>query len=509
MGFRVAQARPVPRRRPPRPDAPGGGRPKPLEINLTALSVEDADRLDRPLVEEVLKSIGRNEKGKEFRPVAGLEWVPEAVRNLAPSNWGVLSVQAKVLAKTYPAAARLVTANEAAKFSADTSNLDVQRTAEEFRNPEARHKFVELRNAFCPIDKSVPDAALTVAQVRENTLHVLQVCRQLSTFTLEGSPFVCNVLVTRGGKVKTEPPRTKGGTAVSCYSCLRPQTQTPFVFSGRLIRAYAELAQSEQMVLVVDADTCQLTEILVVRCNSREHTRRFVLCTLAKATKGLAVHVRGSGLVEVYDEADLQLGYDGFRWTRLPYALLTACLKKFFGVPDEADEADEELMGPVRRVIGGVMSLIDRRASSILVFTTYKGWRRLTTTSETEPHLVHVDPDRVVEPSHGGPTDSRLHVKNEFALDALVGLLHVDGAHVLLNDGGVAGVAYRVVEPVPAGPAGVAAASGTGRAAALALSKRLGGPGWADDDHPKYAPGFVVKVSADRQVHIYWDEHEV
>lgn len=361
----------------------------------------------------------------------------------------------------------------------------------------------------------------SLRRARQITLHAIKVCRQLSTYSLESDPFECNVLLTLGGP----QDRLVGEYDKLGFETLfTPVPPVPFAVSGHLLRSYSELAQGEQTVMAVDVDSGRLTRLLVIRCESREYTRRHLLCGLAARHAGLVVHVRGGGLVEVYDANDLRLWYDGFRW-RQPFERLTGFLTEFYKRPDVGHpevrpdgETEEERKArgeqeresrearadkTVRRVFGGVMSLIDRRASSILVFTSPDGWVELQKQDKSQPHLVHVNAARRGELKRG---DTPLDFKSRLPLSSLVNLLRVDGAHVLLGDSTVGGVGYRVIDPTTADtPA--ADANGTGTQAAQELSKRLLGPRAAAAGG-KF-PGMVVKVSADRKVHIFWGGSEV
>lgn len=450
--------------------------------DLHVLAVEDADRFDRPMVREVLRALGPNTTSNAPRPVEGLGGVPESVRDMAPSRWGTLAVGNMVLGQVYLA----LKVHPRSGRPAEASLL----TVDEFRHPPVRRAFEELRDkmylgSLTGVTLSQGEKEL-LDRAHRNTLHVFQVCRQLSTYTLEGNPFICNVLITRQGQAGSELHGPAEWDAVGCELYLKPATSTTFTFSNELVRAYAELAQNEQAVMVVDADTCRLTELRVVRCRSREHTRRHLLCGLAQRHEGLVLHVTGSGTVEVYDGDDFRLWYDGFRWRQQPYEQLTRCLKAFY-------TGAEQMAGNVRRVIGAVMNLIDRRASSILVFTTNPGRDALV----NDRHITHVHAGR--------PADLQpLNIKAALPLSALVGLLRVDGAHILLDGGTVAGVSYRITPKSASGGSGFEA-SGTGTTAARELSELFYGP---YREQPAGAKGlhrgFVVKVSADRNIHIFW-----
>lgn len=495
--------------------APPGASPSFRNLDLWALALEDADRMDRPLIEATIDALRRC--GVPRVEVDGLSEVPEVMRDWTPSYGREASVRDRILAKVYS--------------GIGTDDKPVY----EIRNPQVREVFTKLQDRLAPLpldadgygDKLGDDEEAAIRHARAVTLHVMKVCRQLSTYTLEGAAFECNVLITRGGRRDQPVP---GFGDLQFHTCFRPDPPAPFAVSGHLLRAYSELAQGEQTVMAVDADTCRLTEVFVIRCGSREHTRRYLLCGTAARHRGLTVHVRGGGLVEVYDEGNLQLWYDGFRWARQPFERLAEFLSRFFTRPEgggppksdppeaetpeqqqvrmnrEAAERKEWVHGIVRRVIGGVMSLIDRRASSILVFTTLAGWK--TIAPEAKPndvaYMVHVNAARKGELVRVGGTVP--DAKTLIPLSALVGLLRVDGAHVLLDDGSVAGVGYRVIGRSTADPSNTEA-NGTGTQAAQELSERLSGPEGVADGTT--FPGLVLKVSADRKVHVFWGGSEV
>jgi hypothetical protein len=245
--------------------------------------------------------------------------------------------------------------------------------------------------------------------------------------------------------------------------------------------------------MVVDVSTCRLTMMVVTQMSGlREVSRRKDFCDLAGSSKGLVINLRGHGVVEVYDARQLQLWYDGFQWHGPPYDVLWGYLLRFY----RSEESEERQVDAAKRILGSVIGLIDRGASSILVFTTRPGWKALTEKPDLQgkPVLEHVNRRRRVE---FVLEQDALDIKDHFPLDALVGLLQSDGAHVLLNDRTVAGACY-VVSDDPATPTDES--NGTGTQAAQRASRGLKG---VADGLATETFGFVVKVSADRQVHVY------
>ena len=460
----------------PPPAAKGDSCSAPSEVkSLESVAIEDADRVDEVLVLEALRTIGKAADQEEVTPD---KVRAEVAHGLSPSVWGDHAVKNKLIAKAY-----------------DGEQLAEWYIKDEFPALEIQKLFEgilasrETDPARRSEDSPPPQGPAAFDKSRElghRAAYVVRVCRQLATYTLEGKPFICTVLVQTGRDPARAAARqpSEGTVQLANWTCLLPNPQVPFVTSGRLLRAYAELAQSEQTVMVVDAASVRLTELLVARCDTREVTRRHALCHLASEYSALAIHTRGHGVVEVYNGSDLQLWYDGFRWSASPFRDLQNQLRNFYkGVPDaRRDEA-------VRRVVGGVTSLIDRQASSILVFTSDAGWQALTTGSQQV--LRPVNPQRQVRIER----TPKLDIKDHFPLDALVGFLHIDGAHVLLTDRTIAAAGYQVLDTTAGG-----GANGTGTLAAMNASRLLKGTA---GDPAASDFGFVVKISADRQIRIY------
>ncbi|VTR91703.1 unnamed protein product [Gemmata massiliana] len=192
----------------------------------------------------------------------------------------------------------------------------------------------------------------------------------------------------------------------------------------------------------------------------------------------------------MYDANGLQLWYDGFCWRADPFAAVRKRLLAFFG---EALLADPRL---TERVITLLSCLQDEHSSSILAFEhhtcdpaalrprgpgyTDEQKRPLYPTDRLHGWLAELRP--VIGPLNHAST------VRDLPLSAVVGLLQVDGTHVIRDTGTIYRIAHHV-EPSAGG--GARAFAGTGRHAAQMLSEVLG------------TDGFVVKVSSNGGLYLF------
>ena len=278
--------------------------------------------------------------------------------------------------------------------------------------------------------------------------------------------------------------------APRCFPCVQFPHGQWFHLNEDRLRDHTELVQADGLALFVDKVTLELRGVLSFGHADDAH-RGPALRRLALRTGGCVFHIR-DGQVEVYDHQRLQLWYDGFVWRGDPFGPVRERLAAFFPSegPARLSEGDR---GLAARVVAALACLLDERASSLLAF--------VRTAHVSDPNL---DGRPLLAPAAGGPAwlaPLRRDIESavlcarvprpieSLPLSALVGLLQVDGTHLITDRGELYRLAHHVQPEVR--PA-ASTAPGTGRAAARQLSLVL-----------TNTRGFVVKVSSSGALHVF------
>lgn len=400
---------------------------------------------------------------------------PDLVRDPPPSPWGTLSFL-RYWSRFAPASKR---------------RLDSNVPPPEFRDPASEEKLRKMLSewneavAYSPFERILRSEANKI-----RVEYLLRVCRHLAVLNVEGRPFRCSILITDSElNFEDLKARIKTNSRIFVSQCLKRTASTPFHLFRSVVREYVETAQSVDLIMLVSAERCHLERTISIRVTASDRGRAYGYRQLAEMGKGLLAHVRGHGLVELYDKEDLQLLYDGFSWQVEPFRRLVFVLRKFYS----KQRTDKW----TRRIIGAVMHLFDEHASSILVFAN-EGIRAQL--KDKNSGLAYLKPmrDDIVLHEIGDDTG---RIKSGFSLDALASILRVDGAHIIDDRANVMDLAYQINSPEIAKTStdGKAGMAGTGRMAAKAISEHF----------TKIKQGFVVKVSASRRYYIFHGGREI
>ncbi len=326
-----------------------------------------------------------------------------------------------------------------------------------------------------------------------NLRYVLRLSRRLATWGLEGDEVQCTlVLADRAG---FEKPFVPLGDDPACVYCLEFTGEKGLHLSNHELRGHTEMLQTGEFAALVNWQSLEM-DSAVSHVHAGDHYRGTACVRLAKAFEGYVVSVRDHR-VELYTNERLALWHDGFEWQWEPFRTLEERLQRFFS-PEQSEvdpaykEGDELLLA--RRVVGAFSELLDRRASSIVAFVDLKAYDKPLPTTP-RPLLGPVGTNPVLVPmrchvqsrltTHATPRTDRQTAANFYAikcpsLQALIGMLKVDGVHIIRSDGSVSELGYRITSDGQ----GDESAGGSGRTAARLLSGDLG------------RSGFVVKVSA-------------
>ena len=349
-----------------------------------------------------------------------------------------------------------------------------------------------------------------------NLKYALRVGRRLATWGLEGHQVQCTlVLADRADLIAGVTPPAgvalpPGVEGLSCVPCLDFVGESGLHLSNESLRGHTEMLQTGQITALVDRDNLEMVTA-VSHVHAGDHYRGTACVRLAKAFKGYAISVRDHR-VELYDGQRLALWHDGFEWRWNPFDTLQRRMQVFFGtgsgyLPGEVDTL-------ARRVVGAISELLDLRASSIVAFidparhatllaaqpAKARG-RPLLGLPNVRPVLVpmrcHVESSLQPQRAARAPDQqaSDYYPIKMPALQALVGLLKVDGVHIVSPNGAVTQLGYRITSE--AGPGEDESAGGSARAAARLLSRDMGDL------------GVVVKVSASGHILMFENGRKV
>lgn len=479
---------------------------------ITGLCVETIDRINQPLIKAVYEESHLRDSHERLRFAVRLQ-VPVRWRQIPPSLWGEYSPQSVLQFEVSPL--RVLEADGQPRHERGQSQMVaiaglLNEPELDFTTVSALESFESLLAGL--IGQPRPNPTPRNELIRRNLVYLLGLSRKMATRTLEGKPFQCTVIATAAlewqskvgyGLSQSEEPRARGQRSTQSRAraesipqeqwCLRCASfaagpASSFLFSDRSIANHIELIQAEDLVLIVDAVTLRVLDIVAHR-HREDWYRAMCYNRLANAFQGVAVHMRYGCHVEVYDSEKMQLWYDGFSWRARPFEEVWTYLREFFG--EQRDGERPQLTG---RVIGALFGLQDLQVGSMIAFVDEERLRSI------DVRLTPDDPppgrDPVLRPLRGGVTSAltrppmrRPPIKS-LSLAALIGLLKVDGAHVITQQGALRHLAHQVTD----GPAVVQAGQtfpGTGREAARRLSWRIRGA------------GFVVKVSASGGLHVF------
>ncbi|WP_230777706.1 hypothetical protein [Roseiconus lacunae] len=273
----------------------------------------------------------------------------------------------------------------------------------------------------------------------------LRISRRLANWTLEGDSFCCSIALFSD----EEFPALGSGT--SAFSpIIDIEKDIPFAFPfEEEIRKAAEAAQGEGLFLLVDATKGLLKSI---GCHSRPYTperhRRHAFLGSLVGRRGVVIHIRDQGFVEVYMSGNLCFWNDGFEWQYYPYQNLEATFEKHFSLPGARKSQDlreirrrnsSSVLNAIRvTMLDTVRRLLDNKSSSIIVLLD----------DEDEATFEEVAHELLRRELIWARNVAKVYV-DEIDAEALAGLLAVDGAHVIDKSGRLTSIARRLDAPPP------------------------------------------------------------
>ncbi len=459
-----------------------------------AICIESPQFLTRPLV----GALGR--VARAGTPYTG-EGYPRPLQKLPPSPWLDLSPQRRILQPAYRASPVTFDGSEYHEipgYPADSRGDPLDRV---------------ITSA---IGKAAPDPTAPGYKLRKlNLVYVLQLCRRLASWGLEGRPVKCTLVLSDRvpnfgpPSLEAKPAGAAGGTDDEvpesdlsdsmtlpvCVECLwvgEPGCRPGLHLSSESLRSHTELVQGDGIAALIDWASLDIAAV-ISHCHSDDHYRQTACSRLTTWASGPTIAVR-DGRVEVYSRRNLALWHDGYEWRWEPFRVAEAKLREFFARSARRDAL-------VERIIAVTFELLDQRSSSLLAFVDQRAYAGA---SPARPLFAPpgADPAPLLVPMRSNVT-SRLHPSDTaqvttVPLPALRTLLQLDGVHLIERDGGLTSLAYRYIPGLVRGPADTG--GGSGRAAAAALSGDLRGVADA---------GFVIKVSAGGDLLVYENGHAV
>lgn len=251
------------------------------------------------------------------------------------------------------------------------------------------------------------------------TIGAIRLARRMARWALEGDPYRCSVLLVTDEKLQ----ELRSGAHHLLTRVLEIPKSVGFSFhNAGDVREFAELAQADDLFLVVDVNHGTLCDIAVLSKGEYAESRHDRYSGLA-SSDSLLLHLR-EGFVELYGKCSLQLWHDGFRWHNQPFKLWEFLADQHFKM-----EATEKL-ATIQKLTGAVAALMDQQLSSIIVFLN---------DMDVDKFKGCIKPDFRQNVAHV----SRLDVRN-LRVGTLTSLMHLDGAHAITQKGRVLHLAQLI-----------------------------------------------------------------
>lgn len=276
----------------------------------------------------------------------------------------------------------------------------------------------------------------------QNAIGVARMCRRMSTWTLEGAPFACTVVL-----LSDEAMRSIGVSTSRFSRLIDLRPPTPFNLRNQeVIRAHAELAQSEGLLMIVSADDGRLHGIGTSRLDREAPPRevRHSFYSWLSESDTLVFDIRPDRVIHLYGRNGLLLDYDGFEWIASPMAYASERFSKFFARQDREDDPDSEKPLFAQRPSAETTAKRSRTLADAM--------RRLVDANESSIFAL-LDEDDVREAGRSAVEmlrpDIRWSSSDRVSIsgldsESLAGLLHLDGAHLISRDGHVLSISRRI-----------------------------------------------------------------
>ncbi len=242
----------------------------------------------------------------------------------------------------------------------------------------------------------------------------------MSTWTLEGAPFECTVVLQPSSS--DEHLKAVGARFRALINIVPP---CPFNFDHEeQIRNYAETAQSNALFMLVYAGDANLHHVATALGDSN-HLPISYYTDLAKHFS-MVFRVRPPGRVDVYTRDGLVMTHDGFRWIDDPLGGVREAVSQHFRNISSGRE------NCITCLLEAVQMLLDRYESCIFILVDSKD-------KETARRLTR----EALRPTIMWSTSSMIRV-DDLVPAALAGLLHLDGAHLFDDQGGLLTISKRI-----------------------------------------------------------------
>ena len=269
---------------------------------------------------------------------------------------------------------------------------------------------------------------------------VARLCRRLSTWTLEGTPFACTVALLSADSMRAIGSAT---SRLSPLIDLRPPT--PFnVRNEGAIRRHAELAQSEGLFLIVSAEDGLLHSIGTARSgeNAPSRSMRHSFYSWLAGNGSLVFDIRPQGGIHLYGVTGLLLDHDGFEWAPSPLAWAAEMFNTFFSDHQIDDvspnstyrlKSSNEHASRCSQTLGdATRRLVDGHESSIFALL-----------HESDRDGANKLAAEMLRPDIRWSASDRIGIDGMDS-ESLSGLLHLDGAHLISQDGHVLSISRRI-----------------------------------------------------------------
>ncbi|MCA9063600.1 MAG: hypothetical protein KDA96_11090 [Planctomycetaceae bacterium] len=249
---------------------------------------------------------------------------------------------------------------------------------------------------------------------------VTRLCRRMSTWTLEGDPFECTVVLV--GQDKEEVLKASGERFRSLIELDSP---CPFNFDFEdEVRQYAEMSQGLPLMMIVSAITGRLQHIATSLLPNHSGLSHRYFKQLA-GERAIVFRIRPPGKVDIFDRSALVLGFDGFQWRETPFAELEMRALQHFKRKDIQQTCTDRLIESTQR-------LLDNSQSSIFILV-----------SEADRKTALDLTGESLRPSVMWPTQTWIKI-SEVDPAVLASTLHLDGAHLIDESGEVFAIARRI-----------------------------------------------------------------
>jgi len=297
---------------------------------------------------------------------------------------------------------------------------------QEFETEECAEAALELfENAFGTTAKHAHRAPC-LPRSWQIAIGSIRIARQMASWTLEGEAFRCSVLLISPQRYADLISNNNSPQLTRVLNFKEPISF--HLGNERNVRNMAELAQADDLFLIVNAlDGC-LHLIAGTKSRDERSSRHRAYARLAKDSEGLLLHVR-DGFVEVYGgkKPRLWLWHDRFHWVVLPFRTLRNILHKHF----MSEHDDATLMYEYTdMMIGAIASLMDSHQASIIVLLHDQDIEAFET--RTTPLREGFGEPSVPKDENRAPLTIKI---NELPLETLTSILHIDGAHAVRHNG--------------------------------------------------------------------------